>query len=513
MRLVKERGAFVLRGDLLAGGLDPSNAGFRYTPELNAWATFDPYVALRWIDIADNDVLQELIGLEEMIGMSHRSIAYGDPVPAPTGCEYMPFQVAGIHYARMFRHSMIADEPGLGKTIQAIGIANAEGIERFVVVCPAHLRYNWLREIERWHGMPAVARMSGKEPWPDDRTVVTSYELLPDNLPAQRFVVCDEAHYLKSPGSVRTRKVLGYKDQYRGLAYCAERSVMLTGTPIPNWPHEIFPIIYRLAPHIIPRMSYDTFLKRYCRYKFDHYGRLKVFAALRTRELNARLRAGFMVRRLKKNVLQDLPDRSYKMIVFPPDASMQKVLEAESNFDADEIREMGSPDGDPENAKIRRLMGVAKAPMCATYVRELLMGGVNKVVLFAYHHEAIQILSERLAVFNPVVVTGKTSAANKQRAVDAFQTDTSVRVFIGNYIAAGVGYTLTASSDVVFAEASWTPGDNEQAIDRTHRIGQAKGVVAHFLVVEGSLDALILSVAANKQHFTRRILDADSTQF
>jgi len=104
-----------------------------------------------------------------------------------------------------------------------------------------------------------------------------------------------------------------------------------------------------------------------------------------------------------------------------------------------------------------------------------------------------------MAGYGSVIITGKTSAAQRQNAIDRFMNDSSVRVFAGNLIAGGVGITLTSACEVAIAEPSWVPGENEQAVDRLHRIGQERKVTVHTLVVEGSLDAKILGAAAGKR--------------
>jgi len=147
--------------------------------------------------------------------------------------------------------------------------------------------------------------------------------------------------------------------------------------------------------------------------------------------------------------------------------------------------------------EIRREMGVAKAPLVAEYITDLMEGGLSKLVVFGKHLEVIGILERRLARYNPAVIVGATAPRRRQEIVDRFQEDPGTRVFIGNE-AAEEGWTLTAAADVVLAEPSWVPGKNEQRVDRLHRIGQLKGVVVHIPVVEESLDAQVLGSAAYK---------------
>ena len=137
---------------------------------------------------------------------------------------------------------------------------------------------------------------------------------------------------------------------------------------------------------------------------------------------------------------------------------------------------------------------------------DLLDGGVEKVAVFGHHVDVVKGIAGGLNRFNPVVITGTTPGKARQDAVDKFMTDPACRVFSGNLIAGGTGITLTSACDVVLAEPSWVPGENEQAVDRLHRIGQDKTVVVHTLVVEGSLDAKILGRAADKRNNINQVI-------
>ncbi|MDA8113545.1 MAG: SNF2-related protein [Acidithiobacillus sp.] len=320
-------------------------------------------------------------------------------------------------------------------------------------------------------------------------------------------VLVHNCHAIKNADTQRTKLILGSGKEWRGLVDKTP-SIFLTGTPVPNGrPSEMWPVIFRCAPEIIDYMKYWTFVDRFCLVQDDGQGGVLIRGAKRQAELYARLRgSGFMIRRLKEDVLKDLPPKQYKMVVFPADSETRKVLHKESAFSADEILRHGVPVGSalPE---YRREMGIAKVPQAVEYIRDMLEGGVEKVVVFAHHVEVIGLLRQALEEYGVEVITGATSAAARQAAVDQFQKDPARRVFIGNIIAAGVGTTLTAAQDVVLVEASWVPGENDQAIDRLHRIGQIGSVLAHILVVEGSLDAKILGSAAHKAGDVGKILD------
>jgi SWI/SNF-related matrix-associated actin-dependent regulator 1 of chromatin subfamily A len=147
---------------------------------------------------------------------------------------------------------------------------------------------------------------------------------------------------------------------------------------------------------------------------------------------------------------------------------------------------------------VRMELGKIKAIPAGDYLIDLLEGSDEKLAVFAHHTEVIESLTHRLGEYGVVTLRGDTSAANRVKAVDSFQLDPKIRVFIGALAAAGTGITLTASSRVILVEQSWNPGDNSQAIDRLHRIGQAESVIADLLYVPGSIDAKIMGLCGWK---------------
>ena len=441
------------------------------------------------------------------------------PPPAPEGLDYYPFQEAGVwNLSEQIDHLgavMCADEQGLGKTIQAVGVANVKGFKRIMVVGPASLRLNWIRELEKWHvhnpGIQAV--MPGVKNFRPDRalSLVTSYDLAwklkkqykPD------YLIVDEAHHIKNPYAKRTQVVLGNAIEKWGGFVQDTPTIFLTGTPLPNGrPNEIWPLLRRCVPDVIDRLGNRAFIQKFCTYYDDGYGGVVVNGAKNTRELFLRLRgSGFMTRRLKKDVLKDLPAKRYKMVVFPANSKeLRKALEKEDRFSIAEINENGGSSlgvsGLPE---VRHEMGLAKVPQALTYLRDFLIGGTAKAVIFCHHLSVMAELAAGLGEYNPLLFNGSTSPKRRQEIVDSFQTDPARRVFIGN-AAAAEGITLTAAQDVFIIEPEWVPGQNDQRVDRLHRIGQEGSVLVHYIVVENSLDAKILGASEKKQRDIENIL-------
>lgn len=494
----------------------PKACGFTWNEENRYWYTHDPYIAYSLYQVADEATKAELYLIHYNIKLS----ASGESVFDENVSEYA-FQAACIETAcaqiRKDRKAiLIADEQGLGKTVEAIQIASKMNFKKLLIICPASLRLNWKQEIEKWHtcnsGVDVV--LNGRHKINNTKSLVISYALI--NV-AKNFkpdlIICDEAHYLKNIEAKRTRAILGQRffqaaSTYTGIVNKAP-VLLLTGTPTPNGrPNELWPILARLAPDVIePYKTQWAFIRRFCIWEQDPGTEiLRITGAKNLPELYTRLRgSGFMIRRLKKDVLKFLPPKRYKLVVFPENAITKKILEQEKNFSAEEILRHGVPVGSVLPT-LRRDMGVAKIPQCLEYITNYLKGGDDKLVLFAHHVIVVSLLIDGLKDFGVVAVTGSTNPAERQQRVDRFQTDPAIRVFIGN-AAAEEGWTLTAANDVILVEPEWVPGQNDQRADRLHRIGQKGKVIVHLLVVEGSLDALVLGSAARKAINIETILE------
>lgn len=490
----------------------PENAGFKWHKD-GFWYTNNLYKAVELYDYADDLSKVKLSDLYCKITQSYFSLFFDATTPAPENREYYPFQKVSILLSKYKDRILLADEMGLGKTVQALGIANYKKISKLLVICPASLRYNWEREYNEWmvDPLPTQIITNKKQDILKGHTTIISYELVKQFYPILRankydMVICDEAHYLKNKNSIRTQYVLGSNSKdITGVINLNKRSVFLSGTPIENYANEWHNFLTKVKPEVIDNMSYWDFISRFCVLENDNYG-VKITGSKNEFELHNRLRSGFMVRRMKKAVLPQLPDKQYNMIVVEQDNTTKRIIRKEVDFNANDIVEHGVPVGSalPE---LRQEMGLAKVPYVVDYINNMIEGGAEKILVFAWHHSVIDQLQQKLKHHRPVSFTGRTSEKLKQIAIDRFKSDPEIKIFIGNLKAAGVGLNLTEAHEVVIAEPSFTPGVNEQAIDRAHRIGQEHKVNIHFIVVKNSLDARILEIAYQKQDSIRRILN------
>ena len=446
-------------------------------------------------------------------------------VPAPSGLEYMPFQRAGIAYALSKRNALIADEPGLGKTIQAIGLLNAlpeNERKRVLIVVPAYLRLNWQAELHRWLAFHASIHIDSLNA--SEGIIVASYERVTKfvkeaaekktEIKPFDVAICDEAHYLKNPKAQRTKAVL------RGIK--ASRWLFLTGTPVLNRPVELWPLLTKLDPNGLGN-SWKHYVVRYCAAKMTKWG-WDVSGASNTDELNQLLRGKCMIRRLKKDVLRELPAKIRKRVYLDPADSreLEQAFAREREIFQALVAEFGSLEnalkqkglgGLEELTKARHAVALAKIPLACQYILEALEEA-NQLVIFVWHRDVAYTLRDCLeqSQVSCVMATGDMSTEARHESVKAFQAGLA-RVFIGTIAAAGTGVTLTAASRVIFIEEAWQPGVVVQAEDRIHRIGQeADSVFAEHLIVQGSVDEMIVNQLDSKSSIIGSILDSDNAK-
>lgn len=462
-------------------------------------------------------------------------------LPKPDGLEYLGYQKAGIAWALNQNNILIGDEMGLGKTIQAIGIINADSsIKNVLIVCPASIKINWKRELEKWLVRTyEISIINSKNNGFVQGINIINFDILTkysDYLSNTNFdaLIVDEAHKIKNYKAQRTQAVFGVynKETYsneNGIK--ARRNIFLTGTPIVNRPKELWMMAHHLDSKTFN--SFWTFHKRYCDGYQDKYG-WHFDGASNLNELQEKLRASIMIRRLKKDVLADLPPKTRQVVVIPCDDNkirrivsdertafysiQDRLIEARAAIQIARL----SDDEDAYRAAIESLRNVttaafneiaalrydtavAKIPYVIEHVEDLLENE-DKVVVFAHHHDVVNALMNHFGS-KAVRLTGMDSLDSKQSAVDRFQNDPSVQIFVGSLSAAGVGITLTAASNVVFAELSMVPGDLSQCEDRLHRIGQQDNVLVQHLVLEESIDEWLANMLIEKQDIIDKALD------
>ena len=411
-----------------------------------------------------------------------------------------------------------------GKSIQTIGFINlTPTISSVLIVCPASVKINWSRELARWLTRPFTIGIANGGKFPATQIVIINYDILKKHVKALTLntwdlMVLDECQAIRNSKTQRSESV-------RQIP--ATRKLLLTGTPIVNRPKELFNLINLLDPARWP--NFFKYGIRFCAGYQSQWG-WDFTGASHLDELQQILRETVMLRRRKVEVIKELPPKTRQVIELPSTGMEDFVRQEQEVSDRYETMmlhattemEFAQATGNREDyeaavaglrkahaygfeemANVRHLTAVAKLPVALEELTDRLES-IDKILVFAHHHDVIAGLMAGLAAFNPVSLTGEHSQTQRQEAIDRFQTDPTCRVFIGSIQASGLGITLTAASTVAFVELDWVPGNITQAEDRAHRIGQAGNVLVLHLVVDGSIDSKLAKTILEKQ----RVIDA-----
>ncbi len=493
---------------------------FRKDPKDGRW------VIVQWSKLAEKEIQKR-----ETVKAKSKLAASDFQPPAPEGLEYLPFQRAGIEFILdVFNNGLgclLADSMGLGKTIQAIGTINAiADVKRVLIICPNTLKINWRNELRKWltRKFRIAIQKAGEKYYGNHVDIlIVNYDIVakfPQLAESQWDIrILDEAHAIKNPAAVRTKAT---------LKIWSRRKLSMTGTPIENKPIELFTLLNDLDHKRWP--SKFTFAKRYCAAKHNGYG-WDFKGNSNSEELQDILRSTCMIRRLKSQVLKDLPPKRRQIIEIAVEDEggllAREQREFGAKFDAlDEqrakievlkaghdlegyssaVKRLREAQGAAfeEMARIRYEIGMAKVGRCLDFIEEARESG--KVIVFAHHIDVVNVLRAKFP--HAAVITGETKADTRQGEVERFQNDPKCDVFIGN-LAAAEGITLTASDHVINVEGQWVPGKLEQMEDRSCRYGQTKSVLCSYLVLEGSLDARMMRACVDKLDVIDKTLDRE----
>ncbi|MGH8156636.1 MAG: DEAD/DEAH box helicase [Rhodanobacter sp.] len=382
---------------------------------------------------------------------------------------------------------LLADDMGLGKSRQAAVAADlVEGEGVVLVICPASLRINWTREIATI-APNARAAIAGEEAnWESAEWIVVNYERLGavvqavnDKKVTFRVMLVDEAHYLKEPASGRTRNAFL-------LARNIARRFLLTATPVLNRESEIHTLL-RLTGHPIGELPMSEFAKQFA-------GSPEVRRALKDRL------SEWMLRR-PKAVVKGLKGKSHQLQYVEMGADDQR-----------RYRHIVADSEMPPLVKVGALRQLMERAKSAWLIETLgAMAPEDKVIVFCEYLEIVPILADELAAAGVrcVTYTGAQSSTKKQAAVDTFQQDPEVKVFIGLRRAAGVGLTLTAANYVIPVSLPWNAAQRRQAEDRAYRNGQTRHVTVLIPIMPGTIDEKVLDLNRYKEAIEQDLLDDD----
>lgn len=433
-----------------------------------------------------------------------------------------PYQEEGILRGLEWKRLFIGDEPGLGKTLQSIGIVDTADAYPCLVICPSSLKINWQREFEKFTDKKALVLDNGtRTTWSYllqmkmHHVAIVNYESLRKyfvwdingskksfrlkdivfcpQIKQFKSVIIDESHRVKDPSAGQTMFT-------KGIASGKEWIILLSGTPVVNRPEDL---VSQLS--IMGRLN--------------EFGGKGNFLANYADEnnlsgLSAELYKRCMIRREKAKVLTQLPDKT-RCDLYVDISNREEYDLAETDLASYlkeykectdwEIRKKMRMKTLVKFMTLRSLSAKGKVKQAIDFVRVFLDSG-KPLILFCSYHEVVDELKK--AFPRAVTVTGRDSMASKQAAVDSFQNGNS-HLIICSIKAAGVGLTLTASSNVGFVEFPWTYADCCQCEDRAHRIGQRDNVTCYYLIGRGTIDRALYNIIYKKKSIANQIMAAD----
>jgi len=441
-----------------------------------------------------------------------------------TSLHLFPYQREGVRFldSRNGR-GLIADAPGLGKSAQALRwiLKNHARALPAVVVCPASLKLNWAREADKWTDF-TVAVLEGRQgTLPKAELYIVNYDVMatmkrkggkvkgrgPQLIQSGiQTAVLDESHMCKERTAKRTQAVMRFTERLPFV-------IALSGTPITNRPAEFYPVISMINPDLFP--DWWEYAKRYCGLYFDGFG-WNTDGASHVKELHnivAHPETGIMIRRLKEDVLTELPPKQRIVVPLqlPPDAQywqaekhFEKWLQTQSLFTKSLVR--------PKLNTIKQLAALEKIPAAVEWIADYLDQG-QKLVVFSLHHKVIDELQLQLAKYKPLVMDGRTPMNKRAGLVETFQTDPKHTLIIGHLLALGVGWTLTAASATCSVELDYVPANHSQGDDRVHRIGQkSDSVFSYYLVAAETVEENIVKMLDRKQSVLNAVIDGKTTE-
>ncbi len=433
-----------------------------------------------------------------------------------------PFQIDDANWLASKTSCLLANEMRVGKTPAVIRAIDTLGLKNCLIICPASVRVNWARELQRFSPLdrPTQVVFPGMRPNTSD-AVIISYDMLvthKDLLKSVTWdvVVADEAHMAKERTAARTRALYGHGKRSLGVIASAKRVWRLSGSPCPNNVSELWTHLHSadLAPE-----SYWDFTFFFCSGFNTDWG-FQISGNKNIDQLKTRL-SGFMRRRTLAEVMPDLPPVIFETVTVPrseaclspefiplmpqlaqADQELQKALSALAPDEQASMIERTAS----SVTTLRRFTLMLKLTAIGEQLEtDLESGEIDKIVIFCVFKIGVEWMAERLKKFGVVTLYGETPAKKRQENIDEFRSG-KARVFVGNLIAAGVGIDLTPCTECALLECSFVPGDNSQAVKRLQGVNQKSPVRVRVFSLFGSSDERINEVLIRKTKELAKIL-------
>ncbi len=425
----------------------------------------------------------------------------------------MKFQAQGIKFIEQAGgRVLLGDDMGLGKTLQVLAyLAMHTECRPAIIACPSSAKYEWEGQIKEHTRNLKCQVLTGQKPSKIFKDIlIINYDIISyweDVLLKikPKALIMDECHYVKTQKIKRTKTC-------KKISRVCSVVIPMSGTPIVNRPSEFFPVLNMLFPVLFP--SFWKYAFRYCDPKRGFQGRGWNFdGATKTEELHKRV-APFMIRRMKEEVLKELPLKR-RIPIFVDLANKKEYIEARDDFLLWYKKEYGkerskkaeSALGFVRLGQLRQLAAGGKVKSAIKWIDDYLETTGKKLVVFSYHKK---IHNHLIAEYSKIAAQGGKAGKMRRTEVQRFQNDKKCRLFLGTIGADKEAITLTAASAVLFIEMGWTPGEHDQAEDRINRIGQtANSITAYYLLAKDSIDEYVWELIEKKRRIIAQILDGE----
>lgn len=402
---------------------------------------------------------------------------------------------------------ILADDMGLGKTTATVVGALETGAKKVLVICPASLKINWQREISNYTDR-SISIIDGKK-WEDADFVIINFDIIKNFhdvahkdesiILKSKFdlVIIDEAHYIQNTQAQRTKLI-------NDFVKIVDRLWLLTGTPITSRPINYFNLLNLIQSPVAS--NWMAYVKRYCngfQFKAGKRRIWNVSGASNLDELRERTQRQ-VLRRLKENIL-DLPEKIITPVYLRLKSKEYEELMGEyydwydKSGEADSLTLQFS-----KLTKVRQVIANEKINATIELIESALEQD-KKVVVFTNFTNSLELILEKFGKI-AVRVDGSCSQKERQYAVDEFQNNEKVKVFVGNIKAAGVGLTLTAGEVVIMNDLSFLPSDHSQSEDRCYRIGQKNSVLVYYPIFDNTIEGIIYDILQKKKNIFETIM-------
>jgi len=421
----------------------------------------------------------------------------------------LPHQKEAIQKLVENKKFILADDMGLGKTTTTIIAALEANAKKVLIICPATLKINWKREIENYSDK-SIYIAEGKNFSTESDYVIINYDIIKNfHDPKKKeesqillanfdLVIIDEAHYIKNGQAQRTKLI---NDFVKNI----DRLWLLTGTPMTSRPMDYFNLLSLVDSPV--SKNWLAYAVRYCSgYQFNTGGRKiwNVTGASNLEELRDRT-SGTILRRLKENVL-DLPDKIITPIYLSLKSNLYKEVMGEYYdwYDKNPDESKSLTVQFSKLTKVRQIIADEKISQTIELAENIIEQD-KKVIIFCNFTDSLNKIAEHFGKV-AVKLDGNSSQLQRQNAVDQFQDNTKIKVFVGNLKAASVGITLTSAEVVIFNDISFLPSDMAQAEDRAYRYGQKNNVLVYYPIFQNTLEMIIYDVVNNKKKIIATVM-------